>query len=73
MAHKTGKPPFVVPAYPHPEATVNEPPVLPKPLEKLEADFMAVVVIAVIPLVAELEPPSPPNVVDSEGLLVLFQ
>jgi hypothetical protein len=34
---------------------------------------MAAVVSAVTPLVAALEPPMPPVVVENDGLLVLFQ
>ena len=72
-AHNTGKPPFDVLEYPQPEARVKVPLELPKPLEKPEADFMEVVLIAVTPLVAETVLPMPPIVLESDGFLVLFQ
>jgi hypothetical protein len=52
---------------------VNEPAVLPKPLEKLEADLICALVSAVTPLVPVLLLPTPPVVADREGLFVLFQ
>jgi len=52
---------------------VNEPAVLPKPLEKLEADLICALVSAVTPGVAAVVSPTPPVVRESNGLFVLFQ